>query len=105
MANNVKNSIRGKYNRRQVGLYYLLQDYLQHAEDRLNKEIAGTARDREKIEEIVQKCKELLDVVPVPEDEFQDIDIDLDSILKNSNIDAILEQGINWNKELIGRKN
>ncbi|MHA3098403.1 hypothetical protein [Acinetobacter brisouii] len=98
MTRNLKRSIREKYQRREKWLYETLQDYLIHANERLDVNIAGTARDKDNIEEIVKKCKELLNLLPKPKDDFPDID--LEAILQSApDVDAILTEGKDWREK------
>lgn len=90
MAKDVKRSIRNKYNIRLRNLHHILEQYLIHAEDRLNKSLAGNVRNREETEAIVEKSKELLELLPKP----KEVEIDFDAIFNSeSNIDEILKQG------------
>lgn len=101
MAKNEKKSIYQRYKRREKGLYHVIQDYIIHAEMRLNPKVAGKARNSDQIEKIVQKCRELLVVLPEPNEEVQDYNFDFIAILDNlTDADEILKKGEEWRESL-----
>ncbi len=96
MVKDLKRSIRDKYKRREAYLYYAIEQYLIHAEDRLNEQIAGKARDKEKIEQISQSCCNLLSEIPVPKEYQIDQNIDIEEFLGKNNTEEILKAGKEW---------
>lgn len=100
MVKNLKRSIREKYKRREANLYHTIEDYLLHAEERLNEKLAGKIRNREKVEQITEKCREILMILPIPK-EYQDIpDMNIEELLANNCIDEILKEGEQWRNNL-----
>jgi len=96
MVKDIKRSIRDKYKRREAHLYYAIEQYLMHADDRLNEELAGKARDKDKIDAISEKCRELFAEIPAPK-EFQiDPNMDIEDLLGENNIEDILKAGKEW---------
>lgn len=101
--NNQKDSIRERYKLRQIWLYNILEDYLLHASMRLDENIAGKARDRETIEKIVKAANSLIEVIPIPveNNDALDIDFDIEALIANvRSVDDILKEGEEWEKSL-----
>lgn len=100
MTKDLKRSIRDKYKRREAHLYHAIEQYLMHAEDRIDESVAGKARDRERIEKISQKCRELMEELPEPKEYQIDPNMDIEDLLGENNIDEILEAGRKWFENL-----
>ena len=100
MVKDLKRSIRDKYKRRERDLYYVLEQYLIHAKDRLDESRAGKARDRETVEELVQKCEELLQEVPVPKEYEIDPNMSIEEFLGENNTEQILKEMKEWSDSL-----
>lgn len=62
---NLKKSINDKYNRRVKSLSRHLEDFIYHAEMKLDESISGRIYRRSEIESIVEKVKELVAILPV----------------------------------------
>lgn len=62
---NLKKSINDKYNRRVKSLSRHLEDFIYHAEMKLDESISGRIYRRSEIESIVGKVKELVAILPV----------------------------------------
>lgn len=67
---NKKRSIHLKYKRRLRSLAHALEDFLLHAEDKLDRSKSGAIQHRKFIEEVVEKAQELSDMLPPPEEIF-----------------------------------
>ncbi|WP_217542885.1 hypothetical protein [Vibrio metschnikovii] len=98
MAKDEKRSIRDKYNRRLKHLYYALEQYLLFAEERLDESKAGKIRNKEETEDIVEKVKELLVLVPEPKLPVLDFDALFGSTFDET--EEILKQGKEWTDSL-----
>lgn len=83
----LKRSIRNKYNRRLRYLAHTIDDYIFHAEQRLDKEKAGKIRNKNETEELLEKCKKLREIIPVKyTDENQLSEDDMKRISENLEI-------------------
>lgn len=100
MVKDLKRSIRDKYKRRERDLYFILEQYLMHAEDRLNESIAGKIRDRDRIEKVVAKCRDLLEELPVPKKYQIDPNISIEDLLGENNTEQILKEMKEWSDNL-----
>lgn len=60
-----KRSIRDKYKRRLKNLAFMLDEYIMHAEERLNEKKAGKIRNKKETQELLQKCTELRKIIPI----------------------------------------
>ena len=65
---NLKVSIHNKYKRRLKSLSRLLDDFIFHADQKLDRAITGNIHHREDIKKIVAKCRELAVLLPDPAD-------------------------------------
>lgn len=71
MVKDIKRSIRDKYKRREKGLRIVLEDFIIHANDRIDESRAGVAKNSNDIKLYIEKCQELLKVLPeITEPEF-----------------------------------
>ncbi|MBT2771975.1 hypothetical protein J7J47_06955 [Halomonas sp. ISL-60] len=100
MVKDLKRSIRDKYKRRERDLYYVLEQYLIHADDRLDESRAGKIRDRERVEELVSKCRELLQEVPVPKEFEIDPNMTIEEFLGENDTEQILKEMKEWSDSL-----
>ena len=92
MVKDLKRSIRDKYKRRERNLYHMLEQYLIYAGDRLDGNRAGKIRDRERVEKLISKCKELLQEIPVPKEYEIDTNMDIEDLLGENDTDQILKE-------------
>lgn len=60
-----KTSIRNKYKRRLVHFARTLDDFIYHAEQRLDTKQAGLIRNRAETEEFLERCKKLKEMIPI----------------------------------------
>lgn len=60
-----KRSIRDKYKRRLKNLAFMLDEYIMHAEERLNEKKAGKIRNKKETQELLQKCTELRNIIQI----------------------------------------
>ncbi|EMG0013670.1 hypothetical protein V4X81_003688, partial [Acinetobacter baumannii] len=86
----IKRSIRDKYKRRETGLRIVLEDFIIHANDRIDESRAGVARNSNDIKLYIQKCQELLDVLPeIKEPEFN-FNLSLDDFYQTLEVPKIV---------------
>ena len=60
---NSKQSIHNKYKRRLESLKLLLADFVHHVDMKLDRSLSGNIRNRDLLEEIATKCKELSELL------------------------------------------
>ncbi|EOF8195031.1 TPA: hypothetical protein ACPY5Y_001570 [Yersinia enterocolitica] len=91
---NLKKSINDKYNRRVKSLSRHLEDFIYHAEMKLDESISGRIYRRDEIESIVEKVKELVAILPVS-NEPPSINFDIIEIIENATEETlrILSEG------------
>ena len=91
---NLKKSINDKYNRRVKSLSRHLEDFIYHAEMKLDESISGRIYRRSEIESIVEKVKELMAILPAS-DEPPSINFDILEIIENATEETqrILSEG------------
>lgn len=91
---NLKKSINDKYNRRVTSLSRHLEDFIYHAEMKLDESISGRIYRRSEIESIVEKVKELVAILPVS-NESPSINFDIIEIIENATEETqrILSEG------------
>lgn len=91
---NLKKSINDKYNRRVKSLSRHLEDFIYHAEMKLDESISGRIYRRCEIESIVEKVKELVAILPVS-NEPPSINLDIIEIIENATQETqrILSEG------------
>ena len=91
---NQKKSINDKYNRRVKSLSRHLEDFIYHAEMKLDESISGRIYRRSEIESIVEKVKELMAILPAS-DEPPSINFDILEIIENATEETqrILSEG------------
>ena len=65
---NPRLSIHNKYKRRLNSLALAVDDFLQHADMKLDPALAGRINKRAQIETVVAKCRELAVLLPDPAD-------------------------------------
>jgi hypothetical protein len=65
----LKGSIRNKYKRRLKSLAHILDDFIYHAELRLDKSRAGNIHKREETENLLRRCKDLREFIPITDDD------------------------------------
>lgn len=65
---NPRLSIHNKYKRRLNSLALAVNDFLQHADMKLDPALAGRINKRAQIETVVAKCRELAALLPDPAD-------------------------------------
>lgn len=74
-AKDQKTSIRNKYMRRLRDLALTLDDFIFHAEARLDAQRAGRIHKRSETEQLLESCKTLRAAIPIksaPEEEIPD---------------------------------
>ena len=68
----LKRSIRNKYNRRLRWLGEILDDFMHHAEERLDEERAGKIHNREETIELINECAKLREIIIIkPLDDYE----------------------------------
>lgn len=65
---NPRLSVHNKYKRRLRALSFSVEDFLLHAEMKLDESISGRIYKKSEIEQIVAKAKELAELLPDPAD-------------------------------------
>ncbi|MFZ6769777.1 hypothetical protein ACO0LM_22215 [Undibacterium sp. Di26W] len=61
----VKGSIRRKYRTRLKNLAWALNEFISHAENRLNSAKAGNIHKRDETEKLLEHCKALRATIPI----------------------------------------
>lgn len=91
---NLKKSINDKYNRRVKSLSRHLEDFIYHAEMKLDESVSGRIYRRSEIESIVEKVKELAAILPVST-EPPSINFDVIEMIENATEETqrILSEG------------
>jgi hypothetical protein len=64
---NLRLSVHNKYKRKLKSLSRMVDDFLRHAEMKLDKSVAGKIYKREAIEDVVEQAKKLATLLPTPE--------------------------------------
>ncbi|PZO18416.1 MAG: hypothetical protein DCE87_02050 [Betaproteobacteria bacterium] len=73
-AKDQKTSIRNKYKRRLRDLAMTLDEFITHAEDRLNAQRAGKIHKREETEKLLESCKTLRAAIPMKNPAEEELD-------------------------------
>ncbi|MBG23564.1 MAG: hypothetical protein CMF22_08925 [Idiomarinaceae bacterium] len=101
---NPRLSVHNKYKRRLKSLSLAVDDFIQHADMKLDESVAGKIYKRQEIEEIVSKARELAELLPSPEDALDcpPVRDDFLEILQNSagDTEKILEEANNFFENL-----